>query len=164
MPGPPGKSVFAVAYVTDDRLVSGSSDGTVRVWDMNKREQIPEPLFRDQSPVYSLAVLHNDPWIAAGGGGGVVRVWDIMNEPPEDTPLEGHEDWVHSVAVSSDDALIASASAEGTLRLWPGPGDVGEAICSKLTVNPSHKQWNEWVEGKKGYEQLCPDLEPAPDA
>ena len=163
MQGPPGKTVFAVAYVTDDRLVSGSSDGTVRVWDMNKREQIPEPLFRDQSPVYSLAVLHNDPWIAAGGGGGVVRVWDIMNEPPEDTPLEGHEDWVHSVAVSSDDALIASASAEGTLRLWPGPGDVGEAICSKLTVNPSHKQWDEWVEGQKGYEQLCPKLEPAPD-
>jgi WD40 repeat protein len=164
MHGPPGATVFAVAFVTKDRLVSGSSDVTVRVWDMTTREEVSEPLFRDQSPVYSLAVAHNAPWIAAGGGGsGVVRVWDIMNEPPEDTPLEGHQDWVHSVAVSSDDTLIASGSADGTLRLWPGPGDVGEAICNKLTVNPSHKQWDEWVQGKKDYEKLCPKLEPASD-
>lgn len=163
MQGPPGKTVFAVAYVGDDRLVSGSSDGAVRIWDVNKRTVIPEPLFKDQSPVYSLAVAHNDSWIAAGGGGGVVRVWDIMDEPPEDTPLEGHLDWVHSVAVSSDDTLIASASAEGNLRLWPGPGDVGEAICNKLTASPSRTNWDNWVEGKKDYEQLCPELDPAPD-
>jgi WD40 repeat protein len=163
IPGPAGKTVFAVAFVTDDKLVSGSSDGTVRVWDMNARKEISDPLFRDASPVYSLAALHNGPLIAAGGGGGVVRVWDIKERPPEDTPLEGHRDWVLSVAVNLDDSLIASASAEGDLRLWPGPGDIGEAICSKLTLNPSHKQWDEWVEGKKDYEKLCPNLEPAPD-
>jgi WD40 repeat protein len=164
MQGPEKTTVFAVAFVSDDRLVSGSSDGTVRVWDMKERKTIRNPFFRDQSPVYSLAVAHNDPWITAGGGGKVVQVWDIREEPPEETPLEGHQDWVHSVAVSTDDTLIASGSADGNLRLWPGRGDVGEAICSKLTVNPSHDQWDAWVEGKKDYEKLCSKLEPAPDA
>ena len=59
------------------------------------------------------------------------------------------------MAVSSDDRLIASASAEGNLRLWPGPGDVGQAICSKLTVNPNRKQWNEWVKARRPT-KLCP--------
>jgi WD40 repeat protein len=164
MQGPEKTTVFAVAFVSDDRLVSGSSDGTVRVWDMKERRPIQDPLFRDQSPVYSLAVAQHNSWIAAGGGGGVVRVWDIREEPPGETPLEGHQDWVHSVAVSTDHTLIASGSADGNLRLWPGRGDVGEAVCSKLTVNPSHEQWDEWVEGKKDYEKLCSKLEPAPDA
>lgn len=165
MQGPPGTTVFAVAFASDDRLVSGSSDGTVRVWDINARSEIPEPLFRDQSPVYSLAVAHDSPWIAAGGGGGTVRVWDMVDEPPDDTPLYGHQDWVHSVAVSPDDSLIVSGSADGNLRLWPGPpDDVGKAVCSKLTANPSHKQWEQWVEGKIPYGDLCTDLEPAPDA
>ena len=50
MQGPPGKTVFAVAYVSDDRLVSGSSDGTVRVWDMNKREEFRNHFFEIRVP------------------------------------------------------------------------------------------------------------------
>ncbi|BBX72076.1 nSTAND1 domain-containing NTPase [Mycolicibacterium psychrotolerans] len=154
--GASGQTVLAVDFVDDSKLVSGNSDGTIRVWDMNRRSEIPKPLYRDQSAVYSLAVLHRVPWIAAGGGGGIVRVWDIMGVPPEDTPLEGHQDWVRSVAVSSDDTLIVSASAEGDLRLWPGPSDVREALCRKLTVNPTQQQWDSWVQHQKDYEELCP--------
>lgn len=157
--GASGQTVLAVDYVDGNKLVSGNSDGTIRVWDIGRRSEIPKPLYRDQSAVYSLAVLHRVPWIAAGGGGGIVRVWDIMGVPPEDTPLEGHRDWVRSVAVSSDDTLIVSASAEGDLRLWPGPTDVHDALCSKLTINPTPQQWAEWVHNQRDYDELCPGLD-----
>ena len=41
--------------------------------------------------------------------------------------------------------VILSGSADGNLQLWPAPADVGETICSKLTTNMSHEQWNEWI-------------------
>lgn len=59
--------------------------------------------------------------------------------------------------------MILSGSADGNLKLWPAPTDVGEAICSKLTTNMSHEQWKEWVRGKLPYENLCPELDIAPD-
>ena len=65
MQGPKDTTVFAAAFASSGQeVISGSSDGTRRVWDMKQRKEVPKPLFRDQSPVYSLAVAHNTPWIA----------------------------------------------------------------------------------------------------
>jgi WD40 repeat protein len=158
MRGPNDTTVFAVAFTSSgQQVVSGSSDGTVRSWDIKERKEIPKPLSKDQSPVYSLAVAHKAPWIAAGGGGGAVRVWDLAETPPDETPLERHHDWVQGVAVSSDDTLIVSGSADGNIQLWPGPADVGKAVCSKLTADVSRKQWDQWVKGKVPYAPLCSD-------
>jgi WD40 repeat protein len=160
MQGQAGTAVWAVAFTsTGQEVISGSSDGTVRVWDVNQRKEIPKPLFGDQNPVYSLAAANHAPWIAAGGGGGSVRVWDMASTPPDDTPLERHRDWVQGVAISPDDTLIVSGSADDNLQLWPGPGDVGEVVCSKLTTNASPKQWDEWVQSKAPYAALCPNLQ-----
>jgi hypothetical protein len=84
--------------------------------------------------------------------------------PPDETPLERQPDWVQGVAISSDDTLIVSGSADGNLQLWPGPADVGEVVCSKLTTNVSRKHWDEWVQSKIPYAELCPKLPVAPDA
>ncbi len=160
--GPQGVNVNTVGFdSTGDHIVSGSSDGAVRVWDVANRKDVD--LAGDQNPVLSIALAHGSQWIAAGGSGGIVRVWDMVDQPPSGTPLEGHLNWVHSVAFSPDDKVILSGSADGNLKLWPAPTDVGEAICSKLTTNMSHEQWKEWVRGKLPYENLCPELDIAPD-
>jgi WD40 repeat protein len=161
-------TVYAVQFNRrGDQVMSANSDGTVWIWNVTTRETIgTKPLFRDQTPVYSLALAHNADWIATGAGGGTVRVWDPLGKPPEDTPLQGHRKLVLSVAVSPNDKMIVSGSADGNLRLWPGqpaPADVTKAICDKLTVNPSHAQWQTWAQGTEGYDAPCEGLDPAPD-
>jgi WD40 repeat protein len=148
-------TIYALDFDTDERIVAGSSDGTIRVWDVESREIVPEPLFKDQNAVHSLALAHRDRWIATGGGGGVVRVWDMETEPEKDASLEGHRDLVQGVAISPNDSLIVSGSTDGKLRLWPGPGDVGEILCSKLTSDARPEQWDEWVGEKADYKELC---------
>lgn len=157
-------NVFAVGFNPDgSRIVSGSTDGTARVWDLATRQPVAV-LSGDQNPVFSVAFAHTNPWIAAGDAQGTVRLWDMVNQPPSGTPLEGHRRWVHSVAFSPDDRLIVSGSADGDLRLWPTPTDVGTAICGKLTENISHKQWREWTQSRWiRYSRLCPDLPVSPD-
>ena len=162
--GPSGANVYSVGFDSDDqRVIAGSSDGTVRVWNVADHREVATPLSGDQNPVFSVALAHHNQWIATGGGGGIVRVWDLENTPPSGTPLDGHRNWVHSVAFSPDDSVILSGSADGNLQLWPAPADVGQTICSKLTTNMSHKQWNEWIGAKAPYEPLCAGLDPGPD-
>ena len=162
--GPSGANVYSVGFDSDDqRVIAGSSDGTVRVWNVADHREVATPLSGDQNPVFSVALAHHNQWIATGGGGGIVRVWDLENTPPSGTPLDGHRNWVHSVAFSPDDSVLLSGSADGNLQLWPAPADVGQTICSKLTTNMSHKQWNEWIGAKAPYEPLCAGLDPGPD-
>ena len=40
---------------------------------------------------------------------------------------------------------------------------MGEVICSKLTKNVRGKQWDQWVQSKIPYDELCPNLKVAPD-
>jgi WD40 repeat protein len=160
----PDANIYAVSFDLDGRrVIAGSSDGTVRVWDVALHKETTAALSQDQNPVSSLALANKSPWIATGGASGLVRVWDMVNDPPAGTPLDGHRKWVHSVAISPDDRLILSGSADGTLQLWPGPAKMRDVICSKLATNVSHKQWDEWVAGKVSYEAVCQGLDPAPD-
>jgi WD40 repeat protein len=162
--GQSGWNIFSVGFSPDgNQIVSGSFDGTVRLWDVATRTEAVAPMSGDQNPVFSVAFAHNHRWIAAGGQSSTVRVWDTANNSQTTTPVEGIQNWVQSVAFSPDDKWILSGGGDGTLRLWPPPQDVGNAICSKLTTNMSHTQWNQWVSQAIPYEQLCPGLPIAPD-
>ena len=162
--GPPGWNVYSVGFSPDgQRIVSGSFDGTARLWNVSTREEAAPPMSGDQNPVLSVAFAHNHQWIVTGGAGGTARLWDTVNAPPVGMPLEGHQNWVHSVAFSPDDKWILSGSADGNLHLWPAPQHLADALCGKLTTNMSVKQWSEWVPERIDYEKVCPDLPVAPD-
>ena len=47
-------------------------------------------------------------------------------------------------------------------KVWPAVASP-EDLCSKLTQNMSHKQWDEWVSPDIDYITGCPDLPIAAD-
>ncbi|MBV8295084.1 MAG: hypothetical protein JOY55_25330 [Mycobacterium sp.] len=66
---------------------------------------------------------------------------------------------VNSVALSPDGHTLASGSADTTVRSWPTPLDATAAtLCSKLTSNISHHNWQDWISPTIGYITLCPNL------
>ncbi|MEU2673125.1 hypothetical protein ABZ622_30545 [Streptomyces sp. NPDC007164] len=59
--------------------VTGSDDGTVRVWDLTTREQVGEPLTGHDDEVGAVAtgVVDGRPVAVTGSDDGTVRVWDL---------------------------------------------------------------------------------------
>jgi len=69
--------VHAVAFSPDGRtLVSGSYDGTARLWDVATHRQIGAPL-NGHGEVYSVAFSPHSKVVATGADDGMVRLWAV---------------------------------------------------------------------------------------
>jgi WD40 repeat protein len=111
-----GAAVTAVAFGSDGKvLVSGSSDRTVRFWDVSTGQE----RFRagdGRHEVGSLAVVPGSGVVLAGQG-VTVRGLDPVSGK-ELFKLTGHNDAVRCLAVSADGKRAVSGSDDRTVRLW----------------------------------------------
>ncbi|WP_457513550.1 hypothetical protein [Streptomyces sp. TE33382] len=82
--------------------VTGSGDGTVRVWDLTTRQPIGEPLTGHTGWVRGVAtgVVEGRPVAVTGSGDGTVRVWDLTTGRPAGPELVFPAE-VYAVAVNS---------------------------------------------------------------
>jgi WD40 repeat protein len=87
----------------------------------------------------------------------MVRIWNADTGQPIGDPLTGHTDIAWSVAFSPDGTRIGSGSWDHTIRIWPAVASPAD-LCSKLTANMSHQEWNGWVSPAIAYIQVCPGL------
>ncbi len=116
----PNGPTTAVAFNGDGSLlVTGHTDGTVRLWDISTGGL--RGLLRAHSlPVRAVAFSPDGTRIATGGGdqtAGELKLWDAASQTQIAT-LQGHTAAILAVAFSPDGALLASASLDGTVRLW----------------------------------------------
>jgi WD40 repeat protein len=104
----------ALAVLHDGCVVSGSADGTLRVWDVESG-QILHTLEGHSSWVNAVAVLDSRRMVS-GSSDGTLRVWDVENSQVLQV-LKGHSGWVRALTVL-DSRRIVSGSNDKTLRVW----------------------------------------------
>ncbi|CUA73247.1 putative WD repeat-containing protein alr3466 [Nostoc sp, PCC 7120] [Rhizoctonia solani] len=126
-------------------IASASFDQTVRLWDVNSRQQLGQPIQGDL-PFYSVAFSPSARLIASCYGWGsnpneytvqlwnfdspdgsqivsgsfdkTIRVWDVDRGIAIVGPLKGHTGSVSSIALSPSGSQIVSGSWDCNLRLW----------------------------------------------
>ena len=98
------------------RLVSGSDDGTVRLWDATSGALL-HTFEGHQGKIAAVAVSPDGTRAASAGWDRTLRLWDLEDRAPLRV-LEGHENNVNAVAFSPDGARLLSGSYDTTLRLW----------------------------------------------
>ena len=114
---PHAREVKSVAFSPDtSRLVSGSLDEIVRIWNTATGE-LESQLEGHTDGVLSVAFSHNGRFIASGSVDTTVRLW---NTTTCDTAhvLTGHKGAITSVAISKDDKFVVSGSDDTTVRFW----------------------------------------------
>ncbi|TFK97743.1 hypothetical protein BDV98DRAFT_607426 [Pterulicium gracile] len=109
--------VFSVAFSPDGtRVVSGSWDNSLRIWDTSTGEE-KHKLDGHTESVYSVAFSSDGTRVVSGSCDNSLRIWDASTGE-EKHKLNGHTSAVNSVAFSLDGTQVVSGSRDNSLRIW----------------------------------------------
>lgn len=120
LPGHTGP-VRSIAYAPDGmRLLSGSQDNTLRLWDLEG--ETSRALRGHGGRVFSVCFSPDGTAALSAGHDHEVRHWSLgkyREEIPLHTqPLKGHRDAILSASFSRDGSQVVTASRDRTARLW----------------------------------------------
>ncbi|AOW99467.1 hypothetical protein BJP34_08370 [Moorena producens PAL-8-15-08-1] len=125
-----GDSVNAVAVTPDGTMViSGSSDHTVKVWNLNTGVEI-RTFTGHTSPVNAVAVTPDGTRVISGGSDHTVRVWNLATGK-EIQRFNGHSHPVVAVAVTPNGKEVVSVSVANYKSMKAWDLETGEELTIK---------------------------------
>jgi len=120
-------SVHAVRFSADGRhALSGSGDGTLRLWDVGSGECV-RVLRGHEGEVRAVSFSPEGRQALSGGRDGTLRLWDVGSGECV-AVLTGHEAAVLAVGFSAHGKHALSGSTDGTLRVW----DIESGKCVRV--------------------------------
>lgn len=117
-------------------LVSGSDDGSVKLWDLRVRRAV-QSYGEKRFAVTAVAFADAGDAVYAGGIDNVVRAWDLRTGEVSLT-LAGHTDTITGLAVSPDGAHVLTNAMDNTLRVWDVRPYAPAQRCVKVLTGHSH--------------------------
>jgi WD40 repeat protein len=129
-------AVLSVDFSPDGkRVVSGSYDHTIRIWDARTGELVAGPFIGHTNHVRSVAFSANGKHVISGSFDRTIRIWDAGTGELVAGPFEGHTKAVSSVAFAPDGKCVVSGSFDCTIRIWDaGTGELVARPVECLTA------------------------------
>ena len=128
--------VCSIAFSPDGaRLVSGSADRTIKLWDVKTGECL-QTLEGHSNWVMSVAFSPDGARLVSGSADRTIKLWDVKTGECLQT-LEGHRHGIWSVAFSPNGQSFVSGSADRTIKRWAAA--TGE--CLQTMMGHEHGVW-----------------------
>ncbi|PPQ81031.1 hypothetical protein CVT25_014426 [Psilocybe cyanescens] len=130
-----GSSVHSVAFSQDgSQVVSGSSDETVRIWNVTTGEVVAE-LKGHTDWVRSVAFSQDGSQVVYGSSDRTIRIWDVMSGEVV-AELKGHTDSVRSITFSQDSSLVISGSDNEKVQIWNLITSMSQSMTNSDVIFP----------------------------
>ncbi|KAL5493415.1 hypothetical protein EMCRGX_G014595 [Ephydatia muelleri] len=105
-------------------LVTGSDDGTVKLWDTRYKSAVQS--FNNTFQVTAVCFNETGDWILSSGVDNEIKVWDLRRNEVAFS-MKGHSDTITGLRLSPSGNYVLSNSMDNTVRVWDvrpfAPGD-----------------------------------------
>jgi WD40 repeat protein len=121
------------------RIITCSSDGSLRIWDLKSGRQIGND-WRDggnETGVNAIALSPNGKVLASGSSDRKVRLWDIETGKVI-SRWTGHSDLVWRVCWSTDGQRLVSGSWDGMVKVWDVANGRGGKAMGSINMRAEH--------------------------
>ncbi|MBN8461978.1 MAG: GTP-binding protein, partial [Dechloromonas sp.] len=98
-------------------LISGSQDGTVKVWNVEDKLELPTRLRCHNGSVNSLSCWRGTDFFASAADDGFIFIHTLA-PPRTSRVLEGHTAAIKRIDFSADGSILASKAYDDSVRLW----------------------------------------------
>jgi 3-deoxy-D-manno-octulosonate 8-phosphate phosphatase KdsC-like HAD superfamily phosphatase len=106
--------VISVIQLSDGRLASGSSDNTVKIWNVDNGTC--ERTLSGHSEAVHILIQLSDGRLASASRDNTVKIWNVNNGTCERT-LSDHSEYVWKL-IQLSDGRLASGSSDKTVKIW----------------------------------------------
>ncbi|KAI1895771.1 hypothetical protein AGOR_G00110200 [Albula goreensis] len=130
--------VYDLCWSRDNNmLLSASSDGTVRMWNVERVERIARKVLPHPCFVYC-AQYHPSAQnlVVTGGFDCLIRVWDVDVRDVNGQllqELEGHKGFINALCFDAEGMRMFSGDNMGLIIAW------NTAVSGRSTQNPTHR-------------------------
>jgi WD40 repeat protein len=119
--------VRCVAFLGEDRLVSGDEAGQAIVWDWRSGERVDTE--NVPTEVVGVVPAKSGDVVYLGGLNGKVWAWDLKSKDGGNREMTVDEEGnLSAIALSPDGQSLATAGLDGTVRIWDP--ETGERLLS----------------------------------
>ncbi|MEM7005691.1 MAG: TIR domain-containing protein [Pseudomonadota bacterium] len=108
---------LSVAFHPDgERILTGSSDGTSRLWRIGEDEPL-QTFSGNRAPIISVTFHPDGERILTGSDDGTAKLWRVGEDEPLQT-FSGQDSGVIYMAIHPDGERILTGSLDRTAKLW----------------------------------------------
>ncbi|KAF9237048.1 quinon protein alcohol dehydrogenase-like superfamily [Melanogaster broomeanus] len=114
-----GGNITVIAFSPDNqRIASGSSDGSVRLWDALSGKEVLNIMQGHQGAVYGLVFSNDGSMLVSASKDKSIVVWDTNTFSIVHGPLTGHQKSILALAFSPVGTRFVSGSRDRSIRIW----------------------------------------------